>query len=86
MSLADKVTKGTHDFVSLIVKKILSLLPLGLPLAAAEKKTQWLDHLSFDSTLHLVNGILNYLKKLLKHFNDTAIVAFFSIPLAALSA
>ena len=38
MSLADKVTKGTYDFVSLIVKKILSLLPLGLPLAAAEKK------------------------------------------------
>ena len=42
-------------------------------------------HLSFNSTLQLINVISSDLQKLLKYFIDTAIVAFFRIPLAALS-
>ena len=42
--------------------------------------------LSFSSTLQLINGVSSDLQKLLKYFNGTAIVTFFSIPLAALSA
>ena len=39
-------------------------------------------HLSFNSTLILINGISSDLQKLLKYLNSTAIVAFFKIPFA----
>ena len=48
-------------------------------------KTQYLVHLSFNSTLQLINDILSDLQKLLKYFDCKAIFAFFRIPLAALS-
>ena len=77
MSHADKVTMGTYNFVSLIVKIILELaLPLSAP---AADKTQYFVHLSFDSISQLINGILNDLQKL---FNDTGIVAFLKTPFA----
>ena len=56
-SLADIVTTGTYNFVSLIVKILLSkYVPLTL-LAPAEDKTQYFVHLSFNSILQLNNGI-----------------------------
>ena len=53
---ADKVTTGTYNFASLIVKIILSALPLSFPFA---EKTQYFVHLSFNSILQLINGISN---------------------------
>ena len=82
MSLADKVTVGTYNFVSLIVKILLAcslLLTLSLPFA---EKMQYFFYLSFNSISQLLNGILSDLQKLPKYFNGTGIVAFFRIPLA----
>ena len=70
--------------MSLIVNLILSSLTLAQSLPAADK-TQWCDHLSFNSTLQWINVILSNLQKLQRYFNGTALVAFFIIPLAALS-
>ena len=83
LSLADKVTVGTYNFVSLIVKILLLAcsLPLTLSLPFAEKM-QYFFYLSFNSISQLLNGILSDLQKLLKYFNGTGIVAFFRIPLA----
>ena len=47
--------------------------------APAADKTQHFVHLSFNSILQLINDISSDLQKLLKCFNDTAIVAFFRI-------
>ena len=44
-------------------------------------KTQYFVHLSFNSTLQLTNVILSDQWRLRKYFNDTAIDAFFKIPL-----
>ena len=88
MSLADKVTTETYNFVSLIVKIIL-LEPLLLTLSTpAADKTLYLFPLSFSSTLQLINDISNDLQKLLESFNGTAIVAFLknpSVPSATVS-
>ena len=77
MSLADKVTTGTYNFVSLIVKIILALIfsstLLSLP---AADKTQYFVYLSFNSTLQLINEISSNLEKLIKYFNGAAIVSF----------
>ena len=51
-------------------------LSLALSLPAADK-TQYFVHLRFNSIFQLNNGISSYLQKLLKHFNGTAIAAFF---------
>ena len=68
------MTGGTHNSVYWIVKLLLLGLPLlSLPAAAV--------HLSFNSTLQLINGILSDLQNLLKYFNGTAIVQFFRVPL-----
>ena len=57
-------------------------LAFALSLPAADK-TQCFYHLSFNSVLQLINGILCDLQKLrLKYCDATAIVAFFRIPLA----
>ena len=50
--------------------------------APSKDKTQCFVHLSFNSTLHLINGISNDLQKLLRYFNGIEIVAFLRIPLA----
>ena len=55
-----------------------SLLPLA---TLSTDKTQCYFHLSFNSTLQLINDISNGPQKLLRYFNDTAIVAFFRISL-----
>ena len=73
--------------MSLIVKIILlsSLLSLALSVPATDK-TQCSVHLSFNSTLKLINGISSDPQKLLKYFNGTAIIAFFRIQLEAFGA
>ena len=76
--------------MSLIVKIILLplLLSLTLPLALvalAADKTQYFLHLSFDSTLQLINGISSDLQKLLKYLKGKAIAEIFKF-LFALSA
>ena len=85
LSLADKVATGTYNFVSLMVKRnllalVFSLILFSLP---AADKAHYFVHLSFNSTLQLINGISNYLQKLPKYFNGTTIVAFLKLPLAA---
>ena len=59
-----------------------SSLPLALSVPAKDK-TQYFARLSFNFTLQLINGISSDLRKLLKYFNGTSIVAFLRIPLAA---
>ena len=72
--------------MSLTVKLILlSLLLLALSVPATEK-TQCFAHLSFSSTLQLINSNLGDLQKLLKGFYGIVIVAFLKIPLAAFGA
>ena len=48
----------------------------------ATEKTQYFFHLSSNSNLQLINDISSNLRKLLKYFNEKAIVAFFKIPFA----
>ena len=57
----------------------LSLIIFSLP---ATDKTQYFDHLSFNSTLQLIGGISRELQKILKYFNGTEIVAYFIISLS----
>ena len=89
LSVANKVTTGTYNFVFLIVKMILlALLLLSLSLSfllPTADKTENFVHFSFNSTLQLINCISNDLQKLLKYFNGTAIVAIFKIPLVVLA-
>ena len=80
MSFAYTVTKGAYHFVFLIIKIIISSLALTLSTLAAAK-TRCLVHISFNSTLELINGISIDLQKLLRYFNSTAIVVFLQIPL-----
>ena len=63
---------------------LLLLLSLSFSLAVADK-AQYFVHLSFNSTLQLINHSSSDLQKLLKYFNVTAIVTFFRIPLAAVA-
>ena len=68
--------------MSLIVKIILlgSAFLLSLP---AAYKTEYFAHFNFDAILQLINGISSDLLKLLRNFNDTAILAFFKISLGS---
>ena len=79
LSSADKVTTETNIFVLLIVKIVLwgHTSVLSLPAGA---KTQHYVHLSFNSTLQLINGISSDRQKLLRFFDDTEVVIFFRIP------
>ena len=65
--------------VKIILLEIV-LIILSLP---ATNQIQYFVHLSFNSTLLLINGISDDLQKLFQYFNDTAFVAFLKIPLAA---
>ena len=85
MSLAGKVTTGTYNFLSLILKIILLALSLSLSLTLSlpfVDKKQYFVYLSFNSTLQLINGILSDLQKILKVFSSTAILAIFRTFLA----
>ena len=53
-----------------------SLITFSVPPA---EKTQYFAHLSFNSTLQLINGISSDLQKLLKYFNGTVIAALLKI-------
>ena len=64
LSFAHKVTTGSNNFVSLIVKIILLELASSLS-APVTDKTQYFVHLSFNSTLQLINVISSDLQKLL---------------------
>ena len=67
--------------MSLIVKIILLGLSLALSLPFSDKR-QYFAHLRFISNFQLINVISSDLKNLLKYFNDTALVAFFTVLLA----
>ena len=85
-SLADKVTTGTYNFVSLIVKVILialSLSSLSLVLSLPATDRKMLFYLRFNSALQLINDILRDIQKLHKYFNGTATAPFFRIPFAS---
>ena len=75
LSFADKVTTGTYDFLFLIVKIKLSELASSFSVPV-EAKTQCLVHLTFNSTLQLINGIWSDLQKLLRYFNGKTIALF----------
>ena len=79
---AVKMVKGTYNFVSVIVKIILSQLSLVLSLTTTAK-TQCFVHRSYKSTLHLINEISSDLQKLIRYFNDTAIVVSSKISFAS---
>ena len=65
-----------HIIFTLIAKIILSGLSFVLSLLAADK-TQYFVHLSFYSSLQLINGILRDLQNLFKYFNGAGITEFF---------
>ena len=70
------MTTGIYKFSSLIVKKLLSGLVLVFSLSSIVR-TQSYAHLSFDSTLQLINAISSDLEKLLTYSNGIAIAASF---------
>ena len=74
------MTTRTYSLMSLIVKMLL-LEPALLFSTPAAAKTQCFVHLSFNSTLHLINGISSDGQKLLTYLNGTTIAAFFRIEL-----
>ena len=62
----------------------ITLLELALSLSApVADKTQYFIHLSFNSSLHLISGILKDLQKVLKYFNGTENAAILKIHFAA---
>ena len=62
------------------------LLELASALSApVADKTQRFVHLSLNSTLQLINGILSDLQKLLRQIHGTAIVVFLTIPFTSSS-
>ena len=75
LSFAEKVMTGTYYAVFVIEKVILELaLVFSLP---SRYKTQSFVHLSFNSTLQLINGISSDAQEMLKCFNSTADVEGF---------
>ena len=70
------MTTGTYSFVSLVVKIILLEFTL-LFLIPSKGQIQYFVHVRFNSTLQLINGISSDCQKLLKYFNETAVVASF---------
>ena len=83
LSSADKVTIGTHNFVSVVLKNALSE-PVASAFAptGAEVNTQISIHPNESSILQLINGVSNDLQKLLKYFRGKAIfiLFFFVVP------
>ena len=83
LSFTYKVTTETCNFVSFIVKIIFSELTSSLSSVPATVKTQCFFHLSFSSTLQVINFIYGNLQKLLRYFNGTAIDTFSRISFAS---
>ena len=82
LSSADKVTIGTHNFVSVVLKNALSE-PVASAFAptGAEVNTQISIHPNESSILQLINGVSNDLQKLLKYFRGKAFfILFFVVP------
>ena len=73
LSLVDKVTTGTYNFVSVIAN-----FPSPVELVI----TQSLDHVNTRLTSQLINGISSVLQKLLKYFSGTITSTFFVLPLS----
>ena len=73
LSLVDKVTTRTYNFVS-VIANFPSLVELRI--------TQSLDHVSIRLTSQLINDISSVLQKLLKYFNGTIISTSFVLPAA----
>ena len=68
------MTTGIYNFPSFIFKTILFKSTLALLfLLPVTEKTQSFVHLSFNSTLQLINDILIDLQKLFRYFNDPEI-------------
>ena len=72
LSLVDKVTTGTYNFVSVIAN-----FPSPVELVI----TQSLDHVNIRLTSRLINGISCVLQKLLKYFSSTIMSTSFVFPL-----
>ena len=72
LSLVDKVTTGTYNFVFVIAN-----FPSPVELVI----TQSLDHVKIRLTSQLINGISSVLQKLLKYFNGTITPTSFVFPL-----
>ena len=77
LSLVDKVTTGTYNFVSVIAN-----FPSPVELVI----TQSLDHVKIRLTSQLINGISSVLQKFLKYFSGTIISASFVLPAAGVFA
>ena len=71
LSLVDKVTTGTYNFVS-----VISNFPSPVELVI----TQSLDYVKIRLTSQLINGISRVLQKLPKYFNGTIISTSFVFP------
>ena len=76
------MTAGSYNFLSLIVNIILLSLALTLSTLPVAK-TQFFIHLSFNSTLRLINRISSDIQILHRYFNGTAIVEISRVPFAA---
>ena len=71
LSLVDKVTTGTYNFVC-----IISIFPSPVELAT----TQPLDHVKIRLASQLIKGISSVLQKLLKYFSGTIISTSLILP------
>ena len=80
---ADKVTTGTHNFVSFILKVAFVGLLISSTAGSASGSaslvaliviTQLSDQVKVKDTSQLINDISNALQKLLKYFNGTTIL------------
>ena len=77
----DKITTGTYNFVSVILKvapdgaTIAGLLPYA-SLVVISTKIQFFDQVKINYTSQLINGISKLLQKLLKCFSGITTFAF----------
>ena len=75
----DKVTTGTHNFVSVILNVApdeATIVGLAAAFTVISAKTQFLDQVKINSTSQLINGISKLLQKLLKCFSGITTFAF----------
>ena len=63
-------------YIASVIEKLILELALLFSLRSTDK-TQCFVHLSFDSTLQLINGISSDVQEILKYFNGIAIVEGF---------
>ena len=88
MPLADKVTTETCAFYVPFFCAFYSeekIITISICILSTSYR-QYFDHLSFNSTLQLINDISSDLQKLLKYVNGTTVAAFLIIPFAPFAA